>query len=525
VSERIALIALGLTALLSAVWLPLTAASAADAPTISDIAVIESYTRMASQGHLLVGAYSRFQWHHPGPLPFYVLAPFYVASGMKNAGLNAGAAVVNVTCLAYIMAVLVRRRPLLAAAVGAGLAMLAWRTADALVSPWNPHMTVLPLLAVVAGAADVLAGAARGLPFVALFASLAGQAHVALMPCVLVAGSAAAIRAVFGCSSLAASRWRGSVIATVIVLLACWGPTLYEQVIGTPHGNLTELWTFFIGQRRAGQSLGVALSAWSDMFVGIVRPDFSVARGARFVESPVLWAEWLAVGTVAVIAVTGVESALRRRVADRFDAALSILLVLSSAVALWSATRIAEHIFDHDVYWIAGLGALNLCVAAERVYALARRTWFGADAAAGDDQRRWRLLAVLFACVAASAPAWAMQRVVERSARPEPRALAARFLADDIEFYTRAHQIGRPLLVIDEDAWEVAAGAILDLQKRGRAIAVEDGWVVMFTPQTRANGRETATIRLVTPAGREQVRASFTPISEREPVQALLLGR
>ena len=524
VSPRVTRVALGLVVAVALLLMPLAARSAVDSPSISDVAVIESYTRMAAEGHLLLGAYSRFQWHHPGPLGFYLLAPFYVGSGAKNAGLNAGAGAVNIACIAFVMAVLVRRRPALATIVGAGLALLAWRAADSMVSPWNPHMTVLPLVAVIVGAADVMAGAAFSLPVVALFASLAGQSHVALMPCVLVAAGAAAIRVGAGCATDSPSRWRRSAALTGLVLLVCWALPLYEQLVGTPHGNVTELWRFFVGQTNAGQPLPVAVSAWSDMLTGVVRPDFVVARGAPFVESPVVWAEWLAIGTLAIIGTSFAMSMLRRRAEDAFDAALGFLLIATSGVALWSATRIAERVFDHDVYWMVGLGVLNLAMAVDRLVARLWRT--PADGSAPDRALAvWCALAFLAACLAATAPVWQMEEVIARSRRPDARALAARVLADDIAEYLRAHQIERPLLVIDEDAWEVAAGAILDLQKKGRAVAVEEGWVVMFTPEMRATGREPATIRLLTRAARERLAQPIELVSDHEPVLAVLSAR
>ena len=89
VAVRRALLLL-LSALVCAALIAL-ARQAADAPATSDMAVIESYTLLASRAELLLGAYSRFQWHHPGPLYFYLLAPFYALSGEKTAGLDAGA--------------------------------------------------------------------------------------------------------------------------------------------------------------------------------------------------------------------------------------------------------------------------------------------------------------------------------------------------------------------------------------------------------------------------------------------------
>ena len=46
---------------------------------VSDIALTELFTREAAHGRLIVGPYSRFGWHHPGPTCFYLLAPFYAA--------------------------------------------------------------------------------------------------------------------------------------------------------------------------------------------------------------------------------------------------------------------------------------------------------------------------------------------------------------------------------------------------------------------------------------------------------------
>lgn len=520
-SVRISRAALVLLVLLSMVVLPLLARAAADAPSISDIAVIESYTKLASEGRLLVGAYSRFQWHHPGPLGFYTLVPFYLAGGGRNAGLNAGAAVVNIACLAYIIGVLVRRRPSLAVLVGGFVVALTWRAGDAMASPWNPHLTVLPLMAVVVGSADVLAGTPLSLLAVTLFASLAGQLHVALLPCVLVLGLLATARTALGCAGLSPTMWRRSLAWTALVLAVCWILPLAEQLVGTPRGNVTELWSFFVAQSRDGQPLAVAVSAWSDMLVGIIRPDFIPARGAAYIESPVLWAEWMALTAIVVVAVVGAIAMMRRRESDSFDAALSVVLIASSFVALWSATRIAERIFDHDVYWIVGLGVLNLAFAVDGLLGLLRSASpSGSRAGLGDHV--WRALAVLSVAAVALLLTQSVEQAIDRSTRPDSRAVAARALANDIDAYTGTRHIERPLLIIDEDAWEVAAGAILDLQKRHRSVSVEEGWVVMFTPATRQTGRESATIRLVTRAGREKMtEPSMSPIVEREPVMAV----
>ena len=77
-------------------------ADAAFAPA-GDIALIETYTIDATRGQLLLGPYSRYGWHHPGPLYFYLQAPFYVMSGYRSAGLSAGALAINLSALGILV--------------------------------------------------------------------------------------------------------------------------------------------------------------------------------------------------------------------------------------------------------------------------------------------------------------------------------------------------------------------------------------------------------------------------------------
>lgn len=475
--------------------------------------MIESYTLLASQGRLLVGAYSRFQWHHPGPLYFFLLAPFYVLSGEKTVGLNAGAAAIAIASMALIAWVLMRRSPRLAVIGCASLALFAWRAGEAMVSPWNPHVPLLPTLALVVVAADVVAGQTMMLPVVAALASLSGQAHVALMPCVLVLGAIALARAIAGASvGLERDAWRRSLAVTLAVLVIAWALPVYEQMTGTPRGNITELWQFFVRESRSGQPLTVAVSAWSDMIVGLLRPDFYVAHGWPFVESPVHWAEWLSIVELAAVTAFAVRGWRRRA---WFDAALGALLVVASGVALWSATRIEERIFDHDLFWMAGLGVLTVSVTIELAASVA---W---PRLAVVRHGLIRAISLVLLAVACGVAAQQVDAAVKRSFEPPAAAQVARALAADLNAYLISERVERPLIRIDQDAWGYVAGAILDLQKRGRVVSVEEDWVVMFTPEFRSAGRNDAVVTVAMPP--EHLRLAdrgIRLISERPPVYA-----
>jgi hypothetical protein len=103
--------------------------------------------------------------------------------------------------------------------------------------------------------------------------------------------------------------------------------------------------------------------------------------------------------------------------------------------------------------------------------------------------------------------------------------MAAANVAADVEQFLTERRISRPLIRFDQDAWGMVAGVVLRLQKDGVPVAVEDDWLVMFTPAFQATGHETVEIAIVgTP---EHVRLSARPgdqvLASRPPLFAHLL--
>ena len=153
--------------------------------------------------------------------------------------------------------------------------------------------------------------------------------------------------------------------------------------------------------------------------------------------------------------------------------------MLASGVALWSTTRIAEKVFDHDVFWIAGIGVLNLAVAADLI---AGHRWCRFSSTV--HLAMARAAAVVLACDRGCRGSAAAARTSRsRSTDPPAEARAARAVADDLLAFMDREQVVATPGPIDQDAWGIAAGAILELQKHQRLVSVEDDWLVMFTPQ------------------------------------------
>ena len=502
---------LAIAAALVLVALVLEARRARDITPTSDTAVIESYALLAASGDLDVGAYSRYQWHHPGPLSFYLLVPFHQLAGTKTAALYAGAIAINLLSAAAILVVLWRRvDPLAVFAMSAALALFAWRSAEAMASPWNPHIAVLPFAALVVMAAAAVSGSPWLLPLVALSASLAAQSHVALLPSAAILGVGAVAWLLVTERNIRALAW------TAIVLAAVWALPAREELTGAP-GNITLLWRYFVAEPRAGQPFGIALSAWADMLTGVLRPDFCVAHGWKYVESPVKWAEALSLAELAGLAAVAAHG---WRTRGTFTPALAATLLAASALALWSAARAEEPLFDHAVFWIAGIGVLNVGVLTGEGLRLA-------FTAAGRHPPR-RTLAVAAAAgfaVTLGAAYLELKRQVALSLEAGGPKETAAALADDIAPYLRAHGITRPVVRLDQDAWEVAAGVVLALQKRDVPVAIEDDWVVMFSPAFADTGDERFSVAIVAPA--EHLRLAGVPgnevISSHGPVHAHLI--
>ena len=449
---------------------------------VSDTAVIESYTLYASRAQLLVGPYSRFGWHHPGPLYFYLLTPVYALAGQSTPGLSAGALLINVASIVVLVWALARAaRGWLTVAVAASLTVFVWRVGPVLASPWNPHVVVLPLTALAVVAAAVASGDVGLLPLGVALASFVMQTHIGVVPTTLAVSAVLAL-GVWQATREATDRRRRLVIAAAAVAAVLWAMPLAEQISSAP-GNMTAIWRFFSSQGRGDQTLAASYAAWSDMLTGIVRPDFRVAEGSPFRRSPWRPARSIAAGEVAALIAIALVAYRRRR---RFEAAFALVLVLALSIAFAAVTRIHDVIIDHEVFWISGLGAL----AAGTIAAAAASAW-RSDAPKG--LAAWA--AALLCATAVGVGFGELRAVAGRTLDPEPARRAAAVLGEALERRVRSSGV-RPLIQIDQDEWAVAAGAILHLQHNRLPFAVEDDWLPMFTEHARSTGAETDLIAI-----------------------------
>lgn len=353
----------GVALLLTSAVLALLARPSGESWPVGDAALIELNTLRALDGQLLLGAYSRFGWHHPGPLPFYWLAPFYGLAGRTSAGLVTGVLVTNIACLALVATLLMRRRHelpwfLTPALFGLLLTYLA-RVPSLLTSAWNPHALMFPLLALLFAAAACLHNAPGAILLVVLLASFVIQSHVSL------AGVAGVL--LLWCAYRLARRWRSHpgesrrierlAVAASALLAGLWLLPLSEQIVRSP-GNVTLIWRFFKGDDPT-QPLVHAWRAWSTALAIVFQPRIDLAGGGRFAD--VSNGGLIAAGTAVFIALL-VVTARAGRAGRPFVFWLGASAAAASLVGLWSVVQIRGPIGDYQIFWLSIVGTVNLAV-------------------------------------------------------------------------------------------------------------------------------------------------------------------
>lgn len=228
-----------------------------------DWAVIALRTDDVGRLTPLLGPYSRFGWNHPGPLLFWSLAIPYRLLGAHPQSILSAAALLNAAVVVAIAAVAWRRgRVVFVVMTIAAMAILFHALGPVVLrDPWNPHLTLLPLLLLTLLSWSIAEGDRwMWVPFV-FVASIEVESHVGYLPMVVVLAIA----------PVALGRWPrprtkrqpagrrsrqvllGAIAATLAV---CWLPVLVDQVAGT--GNALAILDYFAdpGARPAG--LGTA---------------------------------------------------------------------------------------------------------------------------------------------------------------------------------------------------------------------------------------------------------------------------
>ena len=426
-----------------------------------DSALVELTVRRVGHHFLLIGPYSRFHWHHPGPLVFDWLALPYHAFGSRPAALYQGALLTAAISVGLVGWVAFRRGGARFTWCAMALVgMLIWAVGPEVVRvPWNPWITILPLLAVICLAWNAASGELWAYPFAAAGATFLVQSHVGYAA---VTGAVLAVAAIIIVVPRVGRRaaWRrvGLIaLVTIGALAVLWAPPIYQE-LHDDHGNLSQLRQFF-STTKSDHSLSDGIDVTIHQLGAIPAQAIGLDTGAAKRALPPIGAGIVTVAALVLAAVIGA----RRRAWSAL--ALAAIIAAAIVAAAWSAARVVGPIEDYLVLWIATVGtgawiALGAAILTSGSKPVPRQTR--------------RAVGVVTAAIAI------MVGVVNTNtalavAAPEPVGTAT--IPPMIRRVVPA--IGRPsakpisIRIASLDAWPYAAGLILALDRRGYETVVD----------------------------------------------------
>lgn len=500
-------------AAIASLWVPVIVAlvQARHVPWVptADNALIAMRSLEVPSHFPLVGVYSRFGFHHPGPLLFLVDALPVRVLGPK--GLLIATAGVNMTALAGL-AVLFDRRGGRALLIGGTVVSLLTVAAlsDELLNPWNPWITTLPYAFFVVAMWSVVCGDWRVLPAGAFAGSFVLQAHLGftlLVGVLLVPVLVIAARSWWRARGERASRPENGVprcsgrvlLVTAAVLTLVWLPPIIDQLTQDP-GNVSLI---IESLRDPEHEPAGPRQAW-DVFSHGVGSSVPWITGQEEVEpysNRVVGGErWTLLPVVALVAAALACAWPRRRDPAVRDALWWQGMVwCSTAIGFLSVMRITGDAYPYLVRWMWVLGAFVWSSAAWTLFVTwqARREPAAADAIEARTPAD-RIAAVVGVAVVLAALVFASATTAQA---PVPaRQDGEMVLAVVNPSFDRLRNEG-VLLIRHEggDLAEIAMGVGAELDRRGLPVVFEDvDALAVGEHRVLGGGRADATLLVAT---------------------------
>ena len=367
----------------------------------------------------LIGPYSRFGWSHPGPLSYWLLAAPYHLLGGTASSVLAAAAALNAATIAAIGTVAWRRGrlPLVAISMGAIAILLHAMGPQMLRDPWNPHLTLLPFALFVLLMWSITDGDHLVWPLVVFVASALIQTHLGYLPMVIVIAAVSILltrqrRDPVPLLPATPTRRRVVLATSIAVLVVCWAPVLWDQLLGTGNlGAITAYWFDGAGStvgivdslRLAALQLGLPDAPW------LGHPEFAAGDGSILGTSLLALIVPIVAMAVAVVITrrTGARSALR------FD----LVVIATAASGTLATTQVVPPNFDWITRWWWVIGCLWWM-------AIAWSLWSALTTVIRSREAR-RVAATIVAAMSTLVVLQSVRPVVEASARANPPAASS----------------------------------------------------------------------------------------------------
>ena len=330
-----------------------------------DLAMLEMATGNAAAGRTLLGPYSRYGFHHPGPAYLFLRMPALWLTGGSSSGSYLTVPAIMGVCMAAAFLAVRRFGKTFAAAafcliVGLYLVGVPWVV---WLRDWNPFVIISPFLLYVVSCAAVASGGREWIPAAVLSGSFAAQTHLGGAPVVAALAVFTLPAALRKPSQGAPSRF---LVGGAVLAVALWLPVLMEE-LGTGEGNLCRILRFF---RDVPPDAGikVALREWSGALMAsesrLMFPALLRARG-------ILMEAILVAALVKVVALALVAALLPRKHETAFARALALVTLVSVIFMFLGALQLRGEPHGYlftwysvvsPLFWLTLACSLPLCL-------------------------------------------------------------------------------------------------------------------------------------------------------------------
>jgi hypothetical protein len=368
-----------------------------------------------------------------------------------------------------------------------GICVYLLRASDLAGSIWNPHIIVLPLVALLLSCAAVVADDLMALPVATAWASFLMQTHVSTVPTCLGMGALTAGLTVSRFNRDLLRRFRPFIVVSIALAAVLWLPPLIDELVNHP-GNLSRLWHYFAAAGQPGPSWGESVAAWIEMSTASMRPDFHVPWGSPYVPHASAMAATVAFAELLLLVVA---THWAHKNGDRFVTCLSGLVLLVSVVGLWSIGQIRNDISgDYQIFWISIIGAIGWAI----LVALALTVVVRPSPAVGALARIAIIISILVVVlIAVRSVIDARDYAIGQTTFDFRRKVLSRGV---LELLEREH-IRRPLFRMTQDTWTDAACVVLSVYKHTGQAAVDRDWLFMFGEGLSPDGQEDVELHIV----------------------------
>ncbi len=331
--------------------IPFVSGSWRDIVQSGDNALLEIATRDVPHG-VFTGAYSRFGFHHPGPVYFLIRYPLYTLTGGYAQSFYIMALfIVGLSLLAAFVIIQNSDSEIAALLFAAVISFFVYSLDISIwLSQWNPFIIIFPLFLAVIGMASYSSGTVKYLPLTVLSASFAAQTHLGVVPFVI-------FLFLYGTVLLFHRREFSNryVVISVVSAVILWIPVLVDQISPDGSGNLSLIYNT-LSEYPAGGISRVTFASW---FSSVVPLEMAVLG------------HWCRTQSISIVFIHAVIATLRtvllfislvvarRRNRHSFETGLCVLVLALIVISLLSVFSIRGDIHQYLTVWISVVSPLS----------------------------------------------------------------------------------------------------------------------------------------------------------------------